>query len=401
MRISYLSPCLFGISWAFANQKTIPERRMSDICYPEYHQCDSAIHTEFFELWDDHQVYWNLQLRRLLDVSTEIVFNVFNKSYYSRPLYTPAEHGLCPHAVVLAFFTYWYYALDFDTHSGIYNMGVMEHFMASFYQECGRRPISDYFYQNLGVSLSQMVYHVDTHTSRFKYASTAGLQLTVAPLQQAPIELTPIGEGISSYDILDIGANFGIDSLHYVQNGFRTVALEGMRQAFGNVSAMLSPALEQGYYKIFNRVLTPKRSFNGTASFCHVGYNPELSYLMCDDKDASACDQRPELKECRDGTIEHLDASTCYEFLLEIGLPSLYLKIDIEDQSTDCIHALKLVRANYPTVALPPYVSLEVDHYFEAMSMIDQLLQVGYTRFKVADQKWYAINYHFKFKIFN
>ena len=71
-------------------------------------------------------------------------------------------------------------------------------------------------------------------------------------------------------------------------------------------------------------------------------------------------------------------------------MPSLYLKIDIEQQTSDCVHALGTLKATYPFLGMPKFISMEDGTYFGATKMLNLLTEVGYTKFKVVSQRWYC-----------
>ena len=369
----------------------LAHRTMPAMCYPESHACDTEMNNRFLQLWNSHATCFFCQVSDLVDTAAKVVNHLFEATLRMRFLDTPKEEGICPHAALLALYVIGdrnMYEFDVNAAGHIKFLSAV---VRNFYEECGKREINNFFFQNLVVSLEQLNYVAMMQMFGYE-AITVGVQVNTTQLAELnraePINLRghPIQGG---FEVLDIGPNFGIDSAYYLKRGYRTVAVDGNKLAVDVNYRNFGSPLRYGYFKLYYRVLMPHGASQGYVRFCNKKKS-EHSYLMCDNATKAIPCVHPEQQFCNDGYMKKVAAVTCGDFLEDIGLPSLYLKIDIEGQTFDCVRALGRVRVKYPQIPLPKYVSMEVGNYPTAFKMMHLLTDAGYTRFKVVDQKWFC-----------
>lgn len=161
--------------------------------------------------------------------------------------------------------------------------------------------------------------------------------------------------------IYDVGMNDGMDTAHYLAEGFRVVAVEADPALCQEARIRFAEALSSGRLTIESVGIAEE---SGTATF----------YVNDTHSEFSAFD--PEVAG-RNGMKYHpvqVKTSSFRELLSKHGVP-YYLKIDIEGADRHCITALS-------REGLPAYVSIEA-HKLEYLLI---LWNLGYRHFKVVDQ---------------
>lgn len=162
--------------------------------------------------------------------------------------------------------------------------------------------------------------------------------------------------------IYDVGLHDGSDTRHYLDCGFRVIAVEANPAFVEAGRAQFTQEIADGRLVIVDSAIGAQA---GGASFWVNDDNSEWSSLI-------------EWEGTRQGTRTHVITVNCVTFdslLARHGVP-YYLKIDIERASSHCLEALS------PTDR-PAYVSIEA-HTAGYLGMLSRL---GYDEFKLIDQR--------------
>jgi FkbM family methyltransferase len=166
--------------------------------------------------------------------------------------------------------------------------------------------------------------------------------------------------------IIDLGAHNGDDTGHYLQRGFRVVAVEANPILADHVSNRFEEAVRTGRLTVLNI---------GVAD--HPG---TLPFWVNDDNSVwSSFD--PELGG-RHGSRCHSVVVPCLRLdtiIRDYGVP-YYLKIDIEGYDRVCLNSLQPGHC-------PQYLSCELTH---VDGLFEQLHNLGYRRFKLVNQSTYT-----------
>jgi FkbM family methyltransferase len=162
--------------------------------------------------------------------------------------------------------------------------------------------------------------------------------------------------------IYDVGLHEGIDTRHYLNSGFRVVAVEANPTFVTEARIQFADEIADGRLVIVDSAVGPEA---GSVSFWVNDENSEWSSII-------------ESEGARDGTPAHVIEVKCVTFgsvLARYGVP-YYLKIDIEGASVHCLEALS-------PPDLPSYVSIEA----LTLAYLGMLSRLGYNEFKVIDQR--------------
>jgi FkbM family methyltransferase len=166
--------------------------------------------------------------------------------------------------------------------------------------------------------------------------------------------------------IIDVGAHNGDDTAHYLQRGFRVVAIEANPSLAGAITTRFREEIASGTLTVLNVAIAPERG--------------RLPFWVSDEKSVLSSLDR-DLADKHDGRSHRVDVD-CMPFadvLRTHGIP-YYLKVDIEGHDRVCLDALE-------APACPPYVSCELTH---VGGVIEQLHSIGYRGFKLVNQGTYT-----------
>jgi FkbM family methyltransferase len=168
--------------------------------------------------------------------------------------------------------------------------------------------------------------------------------------------------------VYDVGMNDGSDTLHYLEKGFRVVAIEADPTLVDSVRMKLKKYVDEKQLVLVNCGVAGE---DGTADF----------YINKDNHVWNSFDAE---KASRGGTNYYSIKVQCRNFkdiLKEHDVP-YYLKIDIEGYDEHCVSALDPNN-------LPQYVSFEADNQGDH-KMLDIIYGKGYRKFKLINQNTLA-----------
>ncbi len=177
----------------------------------------------------------------------------------------------------------------------------------------------------------------------------------------------PASADVAEDLIYDIGMNNGDDTAFYLAMNYRVVAVEANPELVEQARRRFAPEIAHGRLHIINKAIAETV---GTAKFWVNDVNSHWSSLI-------------EWVGGRDGTTHHAIDVECITFediLREYGIPH-YLKIDIERADIYCIKALESFKR-------PDYISIQA----HSVEYIDVLAALGYTEFKMIDQRRHNSN---------
>lgn len=161
--------------------------------------------------------------------------------------------------------------------------------------------------------------------------------------------------------IFDIGFHKGEDSIHYLKEGYKVIAVEANPQLVETGSKKFRNFIENGQLTLLNKGIA---SENTTLEFWVNTYCSEWSSF---DKNMAGRMNT----SCYKVEVECIRTE---DLIKEYGLP-YYLKIDIEGYD---IYAIKSISKSN----LPKYISCEA---FQ-LDWLFALSDLGYTRFKIINQ---------------
>jgi len=186
--------------------------------------------------------------------------------------------------------------------------------------------------------------------------------------------------------VVDVGMGLGADTRYYLAQGFRVVAVEANPQAISTAISdrWTAPFLRSGQLSILHAAVSAPGKGGGSTSFFALPHRPEMS--NSDSWIASDGGERISVR-----TVECAD-------LLRVFGRAVYMKIDIESNSVDCLESLH--RAHTAHVARggdlgegwapPALLSLEVEAADLATQFLDRLEAIGYVYYKMCRQYIYS-----------
>ena len=166
--------------------------------------------------------------------------------------------------------------------------------------------------------------------------------------------------------IMDVGAHNGDDAGYYLQKGYRVVAIEANPVLAQRITERFDTPVRGGRLIVLNRGIAARA---GTLSFW---VNDDNSVWSSFDRELGGRHG----SRCHSVNIECLCLDT---IVRKYGIPH-YLKIDIEGYDRLCLDSLDAGEC-------PRYLSCELTH---GDGLIDKLYELGYRRFKLANQSTYT-----------
>lgn len=161
--------------------------------------------------------------------------------------------------------------------------------------------------------------------------------------------------------IFDIGFHKGEDSKHYLDLGYKVIAVEANPLLVDFGKRKFANHIKSGQLVLLNKGIANK---NETLTFW---INDKCSEWSSFDKNIG----------CRDNTPCHSVAIDCIktaDLINEYGIP-FYMKIDIEGYDIYCIESL------HPN-QIPKYISCEA----QQIEWLDTIYDKGYRKFKIINQ---------------
>ena len=161
--------------------------------------------------------------------------------------------------------------------------------------------------------------------------------------------------------VYDVGMNNGDDTAHYLQKGYRVVAIEADPTLIDAGRERFADAVRSGQLHLVNAGIGPR--------------DEVADFWICDEKREWNSFDRSIAS--RNGLPHHAIPVRCRPFgdvLQEFGTPH-YLKIDIEGNDFYCLDGLN-------PADLPRYISLELGPF----ETLFRLKSLGYTGFKLITQ---------------
>ena len=168
--------------------------------------------------------------------------------------------------------------------------------------------------------------------------------------------------------IIDVGMNDGGDTAYYLHCGFWVIAIEANPRLTQAAERRFAPEIEAGKLVVLNLGIA---QVEGSADF-HVAANPQWSSFSSD----VASRRGMQIVE----TVR-IPCAPLSAIIQRYGVP-YYIKIDIEGYDFYCLESLS-------KIAAPPYISVEFAHGMEH-KLLDRLLDLGYSRFKLLNQTTYT-----------
>lgn len=182
--------------------------------------------------------------------------------------------------------------------------------------------------------------------------------------------------------VIDIGMGLGADTRYYLSQGFRVVGVEANPLSVHTAvsDAWTAPFLRSGQLSVLNAAISPPGKGTGSRSFYALPHRPEMS-------NAEEWITRDGAQRMSVRTIECAD-------LLRVFGRAVYMKIDIESNSIDCLeslhHAHESRGSSSEDWARPPLLSLEMESTSNARNFLERLEALGYSSYKVCRQYVYS-----------
>lgn len=162
--------------------------------------------------------------------------------------------------------------------------------------------------------------------------------------------------------VFDFGMYDAADTLYYLEEGFKVVAVEANPALVRRAQTVLKDHLKAGRLEIIHAAISNEEK--------------EIELTVCGDDlgsssiDADAVEERTPIGKYK------VPGVTTEGVFKRFGVP-YYLKVDIEGADHLCVKALSSERA-------PAYVSFEVGE--ELSGLIEHLARIGYAGFKLINQ---------------
>ncbi|MBL0407804.1 FkbM family methyltransferase [Microvirga aerilata] len=166
--------------------------------------------------------------------------------------------------------------------------------------------------------------------------------------------------------IYDVGVHDGTDTAYYLRCGYKVIGIEANPEICSDLNSKFLTEIKDGRLKILNIGIAATQ---GTMDFWICDSNSEWSSFKRE-------------TASRNGSRHHsipIQCTTLAEVINTHGVP-FYCKIDIEGNDGIALNSLSSVKK------LPEYISVEMS-YSRGGNYIQNLLELGYNRFKIIDQQ--------------
>lgn len=168
--------------------------------------------------------------------------------------------------------------------------------------------------------------------------------------------------------IIDVGMNDGSDTAYYLHCGFWVIAIEANPRLTEAARRRFAREIEAGKLAVLNLAIAPVM---GAADF-RFASNPQQNSAS---PEASS---RRGMQIVETGRVPRAPLSAVIQ---QYGVP-YYIKIDFQGNDLFCLESLS-------KIAVPPYLSVDFSHGMED-KVLDRLLNLGYSRFKLVNQITYT-----------
>lgn len=203
------------------------------------------------------------------------------------------------------------------------------------------------------------------------------------------VQAVPLAQHVLALPlVVDVGMGLGADTRYYLTQGFRVVAVEPNPMAIAKATAdgWLEAFLRSGQLVIMAGAVADgatKDQEDGVMRFFVSDVRAEQS---------RGISVRPE--ERGGGKMLDVQMVSCSQVLLEHGRP-MYMKIDAEEQTLECIASMhRAMEASHSSgkefPGPPTFLSFEVENPSLLPVTVEQLLDLGYTLYKVTRQSIYS-----------
>eukprot|EP00927_Polykrikos_kofoidii_P040237 TRINITY_DN34432_c0_g1_i1.p1 TRINITY_DN34432_c0_g1~~TRINITY_DN34432_c0_g1_i1.p1 ORF type:complete len:494 (-),score=50.14 TRINITY_DN34432_c0_g1_i1:47-1483(-) len=182
--------------------------------------------------------------------------------------------------------------------------------------------------------------------------------------------------------VIDVGMGLGGDTRYYLAHGFRVVALEANPQAIGRATEdpWILPFLHSGQLTVLHAAAVGQGKGTGAIPFYAYSDRPEQSRSI-------------RVTETQDSVPVSVHAVECADLLRYTG-PAIYMKIDIEEQTIECVeslyHAISSSRGDSAPLRPPRFLSFEIEDTGTVGALLDRLHTLGYKSYKVCRQSVYS-----------
>ena len=198
-------------------------------------------------------------------------------------------------------------------------------------------------------------------------------------------EIQDVAHGMPSLQeaplIIDIGMGLGADSRYYLSQGFRVVAVEANRKAIEVAMTIdwVKPMVLEGRLTFLHAAIAAVGQGGSTSTIFAFDERPEQSNAQAWVEDAG-------------GKAESVRTVECGDLLRVFGY-AVYMKIDVESSTIDCLESLVASQSEGSggaTVTLPKFLSMEL----EAASLFERfhenLQRMGFLFYKACRQYVYS-----------
>jgi FkbM family methyltransferase len=168
--------------------------------------------------------------------------------------------------------------------------------------------------------------------------------------------------------IIDVGMNDGSDTAYYLHCGFWVIAIEADPRLTDAAKRRFATEIQAGKLAVLNLDIAPAA---GAANFNHAT-NPQSSFF------SPGFASRRGIQIAEKVRVPSAPLSAVIQ---RYGVP-YYVKVDLEGHDLYCIESLS-------KIAVPPYISVDFAHGMEH-KLLDRLLDLGYSRFKLLNQATYT-----------
>ncbi|CAJ1406338.1 unnamed protein product [Effrenium voratum] len=178
--------------------------------------------------------------------------------------------------------------------------------------------------------------------------------------------------------VIDIGMGLGADSRYFLSQGFRVLAVEANYKAIEVAMAVdwVKPLVLEGRLTFLHAAIAPPGKGGQRTTIFAFEDRPEQSNAQSWVKDFG-------------GVAESVRTVECGDLLRTFG-EAVYMKIDVESSTIDCLESLAESKRHGRELALPKFISMEL----EAASLFERFLEIlqelGYLFYKACRQYVYS-----------
>eukprot|EP00435_Cladocopium_sp_Y103_P038065 s1080_g10.t1 len=180
--------------------------------------------------------------------------------------------------------------------------------------------------------------------------------------------------------VIDIGMGLGADSRYYLSQGFRVVAVEANRKAIEVAMTIdwVQPLVLEGRLTFLH------------AAIAGVGQGGSRSTIFAFEERPEQSNAQPWVEDFG-GKAESVRTVECADLLRVFGY-AVYMKIDVESSTIDCLDSLAESQSegNRSPVPLPKFLSMELEAASLFERFYENLQRMGYLFYKACRQYIYS-----------